>query len=339
MVPVLNDASFVETCMRSILDQDLGNLTMEVLVVDGMSTDGTRDILQSMAAGDQRLRLLDNPRQRVSPALNLGMNASRGHVLVRMDAHAVYDRHYVRRSWELLQESSVDAVGGRQKPLPGAPGLTARAIAAVQLTSFGLGGGAHRRENYHGPAGTLWLGAFHRDLFMRVGGFDEALFRSEDNDFYQRVRAAGGRLLISPDIQASYFCRSDLKGVARQSLVTGSEILPTMRRNARAMSLRHLAPGAALLALLSLPACLLFPDPWPLLLLSAAAAAGLTYVALLLTATGSVVRAAGAGALLPAMLAFPVIHLSYALGTLFGLVKLPGARQRAPLPKVPDRVA
>lgn len=337
VVPVRDDAPHVGRCLESILAQRLDGLSMEVVVVDGGSIDGTRDIVVRAAERDHRIRVLDNPAGRVSPALNIGMRAARGRFLVRMDAHAEYDEDYIRESVRLLEDKGLDAVGGRQVPVPGADTATARAIAAVQETRFGLGGGRHRRAGYEGPAETLWLGTFRVEIVDRVGGFDEALFRSEDNEFYQRVRDAGGKLWISPSIGARYVCRPTLAAFARQCFTTGTEILPTMRRNPRAMSFRHLVPGATAVAAGLLAAVSFGTGPLPWAARTTLAAAAVVYVLVTVGSSMIVARRAGRDTLLPALVVFPTVHAAFALGTLKGLSGVPAALHRAPRPGTFER--
>jgi hypothetical protein len=330
IVPVLDEAGSIAACLDSILEQEIGALTIEVLVADGGSTDGTREIIEARARRDPRVRLIENPGRRVSPALNAGLAASRGRIIARMDAHALYAPDYLRESVRLLESSGAAAVGGIQVPAPGGTGRMAMAIAAFQEGRLGLGGGRHRRPGYEGPAETLWLGTFRRETVETVGLFDAALFRSEDNDFFQRVRAAGGRLLASASIRARYVCRPTLRGLVRQCQVTGSEIFPTLRRNPRALAARHLVPGAALVAGVMLLALTLFTRGGaPLALL---AAAGGIYAALVLAAAAGAARRHGM-AILPALLVvFPAAHLAYAAGTLAGLIALPAAPRRGARP-------
>lgn len=332
VVPVRNEGRRIVACLESILAQEIPGRTLEVLVVDGLSTDDTRETILRTFGKDRRLRLLDNPAGTVAPALNIGLRAARGRVIVRMDAHAVYDSDYVQQCLDVMEQTGANAVGGVQIAVPGARTRIARAIAAVQASRFGTGGGAHRLERYEGPAETLWLGAFDRVVVERVGGFDETLFRSEDNDFYQRVRQAGGRLWVSSRIRGRYICRATLRGYLRQCFVTGTEIPRTIRRNPRAMSLRHLVPGLAILTaiVLAIAAAELW-SPWSVVAGNLLAAGAAAYAVL---AGAAAVRAATrtTGALLvPVLALFPFSHAAYGLGTLVGLARTePPAREARP---------
>jgi succinoglycan biosynthesis protein ExoA len=318
VIPLRNERDYIDACLDSVLDQDLDGLKLEVLLVDGMSTDGTREMIARRSADDARVKLLDNPAGLVSPALNIGIRASRGRVLVRMDAHSEYARDYVKAALEVLSEQRADAVGGVQVPIPGAPTPIARAIAAAQMTRLGTGGGHHRRADYDGPAETLWLGVFGREVVERIGGFDEVLFRSEDNDFFERIRAGGGRLWVSARISARYRCRPTLRDYAKQCWTTGTQLVPTWRRNPRALALRHLAPAALLTTLIGLALASVFWSQAGIGLVVAL----LTYVAAIVGTSLLMSARLGVELFLPLLVVFPSAHFAYAAGTLLGLFSL-----------------
>lgn len=323
VIPVRNERRFITRCLDTVLAQDIKGRSFEIIVVDGESDDGTRDILEKLAASDRRVRLLDNPRRRVSVALNIGFRAARGETLVRMDAHSLYERDYVSQCLRILEETGCDAVGGAQQPAPGEDTPQALAVAAFQSSRLGLGGAAHRRSGLEGPAKTLWLGAFRRAVIQRAGGFDERLFRTEDNDFFQRMRASGGTLWVSNRIKARYICRPTLRELTRQYFVTGTELLPTVVVNPRALSLRHFVPAVAILSALGLVILSSFGN------YAVAVASRVTLGGLALVYFGGsfmeavrLRRITGTSGVIFLAAAFPLVHTAYAFGTLFGLPKM-----------------
>jgi len=331
VVPMRNEARYFARFMESILTQDTRGISVEILLVDGDSTDGTREAVRRWIATDPRVRLLNNPACLVSPALNIGFRAARGRVLMRMDAHSTYEPDYIKQSLRLLELTGCSAVGGIQRPIPADSTDMARAIAGAQESFLGMGGGAHRRAGYEGPAKSLWLGAFRRELVETVGGFDETLFRTEDNEFYQRVRAAGGKLLLSHRIRASYICRSNLRGWSQQCFVTGSELIPTLIRNKRALEARHLAPGAALVTgLLVLAAASVRSGAVALAARILLAVATTGYAAAVAATSFAVRKRIGGGVFWPLLSVFPAAHLSYGLGTAWGIFRAPFALRRGP---------
>jgi len=313
IMPVRNERAFVGSAVSDLLAQDYERV-IQILVVDGCSTDGTRDILDRLAASDSRLRILDNPRKRVGAALNLGIGQAVGEVIVRADCHARYAPDYVRRCVECLQRTGAANVGGPALPMA-APRTMQRAIAAAHTSWFGIGVARFRRPGYEGPADTVWPGAFLGSALKEVGPFREELDRTEDVDMNSRLRAAGYNIYISPSIRVWYAPRGSLCALCRQNFSNGRGVIQTLSINPGAVRLRHLAPLAFLLVLAAAG------------ISSAAAPAGLTALLMVLTvylvplaaACLSSARRYGlrAGLLMPIVL--PCIHISYGVGSLAGL--------------------
>jgi len=203
IVPCRNERRYIAACLDSILATAYPADRLEVLVVDGASDDGTRDAVRAYAAREPRVRLLDNPRRSAPAALNLGIRAARGEIIARMDAHVVYPPHYLPVLVEALLETGADNVGCPIVTLPADESATARAIACALSHPFGVGnsrfriGSAVRRE-----VDTVPFGCFRRDVFDRVGLFDEELIRNQDDEFNFRLIRSGGRVLLVPDVAA-----------------------------------------------------------------------------------------------------------------------------------------
>jgi glycosyltransferase involved in cell wall biosynthesis len=186
---------------------------MEILLVDGMSNDGTRAIVRDHALREPNLRLLDNPGHSKPAALNRGIAKARGDVIVRLDVHAEYDPDYlVKCVHGLLRNPEADNVGGVRRPLPRDDTALGRAIAVSATDMFGAGG-ARYRTGAGGPqwVDTVYGGCYRRTVFDRIGVFDEHLTRAQDREFNQRLRAAGGKVLLLPDISSTYYARSDYR--------------------------------------------------------------------------------------------------------------------------------
>lgn len=323
VVPCRNERDHIEACLRSILDQIEPADGMEVLVVDGMSDDGTREILRSIAVADTRVRLIDNPRRITPVALNLGINNARGHIIVRMDAHTQYAQDYVLKCVETLQQTGADNVGGPART--NAVGYVQRAIAAAHHSRFSSGGAAFHRVNYEGAVDTVFYGCWHKDKLVQIGLFDEELIRNQDDELNYRITKNGGRLWQSPQIRCWYSPRNSLAGLFKQYLQYGYWKVRVIQKHRRPASLRHLVPVVFVLGLALgwLPG-LLYP---PLGLLYA----GLTIAYGTLCVAFSLGIAATAGwSLFPILpVVFFVYHLSYGFGFAAGLINFHGLR-RAP---------
>ncbi len=216
VMPCRNEAAYIGPCLESVLATDYPLDRVEVLVADGRSDDGTREIVEGWAARHPCVRLLDNPARITPAALNMAIRAATGDVIIRMDAHGVYPRDYVSRLVDALQETGADNVGGVVVTLPADDTPVARGIALAFSHPLGVGN-AYFRIGVAGPrwVDTVPFGCFRRELFERVGMFDEEMVRNQDDEFNLRVIGRGGRILLLPDVVSRYYARRSLGAVAR----------------------------------------------------------------------------------------------------------------------------
>ena len=251
LVPVCNEKQFLASCLDSVLANTYPAGRIEILVIDGMSDDGSRAVLESYTGRCGRIRLLDNPKTTTPAALNLGIREARGELILRLDAHARLAPDYIAQCVEWLAASGADNVGGSMRTLPRGPGLIARAIALALSHRFGVGGSAFRT-----PAekpcwtDTVFGGCYRREVFERVGGFNERLPRGQDMEFNLRLRRAGGRTLLAPAIRCDYFARSGWWPFLRHNWTNGVwAIRPFFESRIVPVRPRHLAPLGFVVAL------------------------------------------------------------------------------------------
>lgn len=318
VLPVRNETAYIERGLRAILAQDYPTDCMEILIADGMSTDNTRAIIQSFAARHPQLQihLLDNPGKIVPTGMNLALRQANGEIIIRVDGHCIIARDYVRRCVEHIQWDRVNGVGGPMDSV----GETqmARAIATGMSSPFGVGNSAFRTTSGKSMlADTVPFPAYTRKIIERVGLYDEELVRNQDDEYNYRIREFGGKILLAEDVRSTYFSRASLKGLWKQYYQYGYWKVRVLQKHPRQMSLRQFVPPAFVFALLvSLIAT--FAASWGIWLLTLVAGA---YLVANLSA--SVITSAKKGwkhlALLP--LIFAILHLSYGLGFLVGLVK------------------
>jgi glycosyltransferase involved in cell wall biosynthesis len=313
ILPCRDEARHIEACLRDVLAFEPPPGDFELIVADGMSADGTRDILAGMAAREPRLRLVDNPERTTPSGLNAAIRAARGEVIVRLDAHTRYAPDYLRQCVEVLRETGAADVGGPWV----ARGQTyvQRCIAVAFNSRFAVGGARGHQSDYEGPIDTVYLGCWPREVFERVGLFDEELVRNQDDELCFRLVRAGGRLWQSPRIRSWYTPRDSLAGLFRQYFQYGYWKVRVMQKHGAPAALRHLAPGSfvIVLGLLALAAPFL-----PVARLALAALVSLYGLALLAASVGLAIRAGWA--LLPALPAvFACYHLGYGLGFLWGV--------------------
>lgn len=322
IIPCRNEARHIEACLRGILAQDYPPDRMEIIIADGMSDDGTREIIARIAGEDPRIRLVDNPK-RITPAgLNAAIKASRGEIIIRTDAHTEYAADYVSQCVAVLRETGADNVGGPWRARGREP--VAQAIAAAFQSPFAVGGAKSHDPLYEGPVDTVYLGCWPRQVFERVGLFDEELVRNQDDEHNLRIVRAGGKVWQSPRIRSWYTPRGSLGALFRQYFQYGYWKVRVIQKHRMPASWRHLVPGTfvAALLLLGIGAPLL---GW------ARAAFGIlvgTYAAALITASAAAAVTNGwkLFPLLPVV--FACYHFAYGLGFLAGVWDFAVLRRR-----------
>ncbi len=310
VMPCWNEARFIEGCLQSVFAQDYPADRLELLVADGESNDGTREILQRLAAGDPRIRVIDNPARLQAPGMNAALRVARGDVIVRMDVHAEYAPDYVRQCVRVLAETGADNVGGAQRAK--ASTRFQKALCLALQSPLGIGGAKYRSADNEGPVDTVFLGAFRRSVFERVGLYDEGAVTNEDAEINERIRAAGGQIYLSRSIVVHYYPRDSMRSLAKQYYRYGRGRARTTLKHRRVPSLRPVAPflmvaGAATL----IASSSVQPFTLPALAL---------YGAATLAEAARVCVGAGALAELPTVWAiFPLLHVSHGLGFAAGL--------------------
>ena len=319
IIPCRNEERFIGPCLDSVLAQDYPPDRIEVLIADGMSVDNTRKILEEYAAKDARVRWFENPPKIVSTGLNILLRHIRGEMVILMGVHAEYDKNFISCSAKYLREFSADAVGGVCRTFPGSATMMAKAIAIALASSFGVGG-SRFRVGVKEPAWveTVVFGCYRRDVFDRVGSFNENLVRNQDNEFNARIIKTGGKILLHPDIKCSYHARADLSSIARQHFLNGFWCVYGVKFSKNTFFPRHLVPLAFVLSLtVSFLAGIVFK---PFLWLGLGIA-GLYFAAMLVA---SLVLALKHGIrYFPLFLTvFPALHIPYGIGSICGLVKL-----------------
>jgi len=316
IMPIRNEAGFIERAIKSILDNDYPAEKVEILVVDGMSDDGTRRTVARLSEGDGRVRMLDNPKRIVPVAMNIGIKAARGDLFIRVDGHAEIPADFVTKSVECLREHP-DAwvVGGHIETT--AHDYTGRAIASAMRSSVGVGNSRFRLGDYEGWVDTLAFGTHHKWIVERIGYFDEELVRNQDDEFNLRIILAGGKIWMSRSIQSTYFSRGSPRKLWRQYFQYGFWRIRTLQKHKRPAVLRQLAPLLLVLSMLLLgSAGLLWRTLWILL----AVEAGLYLLGL--TAGALDVGCKSGWRFAPmAPLVFVILHFAYGLGSLWGGIR------------------
>jgi GT2 family glycosyltransferase len=254
IVPCYNERDTIGLLLQAIELQTYPLNLIEIVIADGMSEDGTREMITTYAQAHPKLsiRLVDNPTRVIPAALNLAIEAARGDVIVRLDAHSIPRPDYVERCMNVMHETGAANVGGCWEIQPSGKGWISRSIAVAAAHWLGAGDARYRIRGQAGEVDTVPFGAFRREWVQRVGPFDETLLSNEDYEFNLRLRKAGGLVWFDPAIRSVYFARGDLLSLARQYWRYGYWKARMLRRYPGSMRLRQALPILFVLALLVL---------------------------------------------------------------------------------------
>ena len=316
VIPCRNEKHYIGACLDSILASDFPQERLEVVIADGMSDDGTRELIGEYVSAHGRITMIDNPKGTTPCGMNLAIHASRGEIIVRMDAHAMYPPDYLRRLVAAQEETGAENVGTLVVTLPADGTPVAAAIATGLSHPLGVG-------NSHFRIGTTvrrWVnhvpfGCWQRTLFDRIGYFDEELERAQDVEFNARLLNHGGRILLLPDLTSGYHARKSLRQLARMMYQYGYFKPLVARKAGKILTVRQLVPALFVLGVAGfLAAALWWPD-------AGVALGGVlaTYGLLIgVVALRSARRLGPRGALALAAV-FPTMHVSYGVGYLRGI--------------------
>lgn len=309
IIPCRNEEKFIGRCLDSIVGQDFPKDDLEVLVVDGVSDDETRAIIEKYAMFHPFIRLLDNPRKITPCALNIGIRMARGNIIIRMDAHATYDAEYVKNCVESLDKTGADNVGGPCRHA--GEGFIGHAIALAEACRFGTGGAKFRTAENEQYVDTVFPGAWHKKTFEKYGYFNEKLMRNQDIEHNSRIRKRGGRIYLTPQIKSFYYCRSNIKDLWLQNFRTGAWNIETIKIAPDSLSLRHFIPLFFVIGLLT---TWIIPWLWFGIVIS--------YMSCSLFFSLRIAIANGVTYFFIMPLVFLALHLSYGFGLLAGIFSL-----------------
>lgn len=317
VIPMRNEEAYIAECLRSIIDQDYPKESLEVLVVDGLSDDRSREIVEEFSQAYPFIRLLDNPHRIVPTAMNIGIKEARGEIIIRVDGHCRLASDYVSQCVRYLEETGVACVGGAIESIGQTP--MAQAISLAMSSPFGVGDAYFRcgtqKERY---VDTLAFGAYRRQVFDQVGLFDEELVRNQDYELNYRLRKAGGKILLTPAIKSRYYTRSSLGKLWSQYFQYGFWKMQMLRKHPRSVRIRQLVPPLFVLALLLSGALSVISSfaAWMFALITA------SYLSLSLAFSLFIAARRGWRYFPVLPLIFACLHLSWGLGFLYSLARL-----------------
>ena len=241
IIPCRNEEKFIEGCLNSIVGQDYPKENLEVLVIDGISEDKTQDVVKKFAEKYHFIKLLENHKKFTPFGLNIGVKNAKGEIIIRMDAHAGYEKNYISKCLKYLKEYDADNVGGVIKTKPADNTLISKSIAN-SLSSFFGAGSSYFRIGVKEPkwVDTVFGGCYKRKVFEKIGYFNEKLIRSQDLEFNLRLKKAGGKILLVPEIVAYYYPSSNFRDFVRHNFSDGVWVTYPLKFGIRVFKSRHL---------------------------------------------------------------------------------------------------
>lgn len=319
IVPCRNEVDYITQFVNSVLEQDFLGI-IEVIIADGMSDDGTLELIQS--SNDKRVSVINNPQMQVSSGLNAAISKASGDIIIRMDVHCIYPPNYISALVGHISKSkNVGNVGPSCKTSPGGKGIVPLAISLVMASSWGVGNSSFRVDDpqHVKKVDTVPFGCWRRDVFDEVGYFDVELVRNQDDEFNQRILSAGYEIHLIPRLSVTYFSRKSLLDHAKMFYQYGLFKPLVNKKAGRVTTLRQLAPP--LLVLYSLLCAFL-----SLFYIGLSAFFCLLMLLGYCIATVSIVRARGYSLFKlywVCIITLFLTHISYGFGYLKGLVFTP----------------
>ncbi len=323
VIPCYNEERFIGKALENLAGQfDLDRY--EIIVVDGMSGDSTRDVISEFVKRHPEIAvsIIENPARNIPTALNLGVQAATGDIIARMDAHATPTPGYIRSCVEVLSQDNAGVVGMPCCVRPGADTLMARAVAMAVSHPFGIGDAKYRLGAAGPPqesVDTVAFACFRKSLWQRLGGFNESLLTNEDYDFNYRVRASGLNVILDRSGHCDYFARTSLEGLATQYVRYGGWKARMLRLHPRSAKLRHLVAPCFVLSVVLL---VLMGMVWPPAFVVLAVELGL-YLSIALACSFQIAFSTrgGVGIFVLLPIAFLTIHVSWGASFLTGLFR------------------
>ena len=317
IIPIRNECNFISNALDSIINQDFSRYNLEIIIADGMSDDGTREIIQNYHDKYPNIKIIDNPGRIVPTGFNRALNVAKGEIIIRIDGHTLIDTDYIKNCVELIDKEGAMNVGG----LINAKGTSYfdKIVSIATSSRFGIGNAQFHFSKEGKWVDTVYLGTWKREVFEKIGGFDEELVRNQDDEFNFRLIQNGGKIWLDPSIKSVYYPRNSLKKLFKQYFQYGFYKVRVMQKRRGFASWRHLAPGAFVLSLFG--SVLLLPVyhfPFYVIFGSYVIANfTATLYELLKSKKAQMYRLINSFALLP--ITFFTLHFSYGLGFLCGL--------------------
>lgn len=315
IIPVRNEEKYIDKCIKSIINQDYPLKNIEVIFVDGLSQDNTREIILSyISEYPQIIKLLKNEHKTVPFAMNIGIHDSVGKYIMRLDAHSEYPSNYISKCVYTIEKTNADNVGGLA--VTKGKGYIGEAFSKVLSSKFGVGDSGFRTNVSSGYVDTVPFGTFKRTVFEKYGFYDERLIRNQDYELNYRIRKNGGNIYLNSEISLIYYCRNTIRGIIKQSYGNGKWNVFTCRLCPGSMSLRHFIPLLFVMSIVLLSVLSFFYGIFEYVFILE------MVLYFILDIVFSVNMATNVIQFLLLLILYPIFHISYGIGSIIGIFKL-----------------
>ncbi len=315
VIPVYNEERFIKAFLDSVYQQDYPQERLEIIVVDGHSSDRTVDIINE---NFPEVRVIDNPKKIVPISMNMGIRVAKGEYIIRLDAHCTYPQDYFSRLIHYITTlPNADNVGGVCRTLPANDSAEAKAIAIALSSKFGIGNSEFRvGTNTIKEVDTVPFGCYRREIFEKIGGYDEELIRNQDNELNSRLKIAGGTIYLIPDLPIDYYARDSVKKCAKMFYQYGLFNPLVDKKLKHVTSLRRMVP---LFFVLYLVALIVFGVICPHLIAWFAIP---LFIYIILDILFSLKEFSHPKVALWLLVIYPVMHVNYGMGYLDGFFRI-----------------
>lgn len=312
VIPCRNEEKFIQECMNSIIKQSYGFDNIEIIVCDGLSDDSTCDIVNKYCKKYSQIRLLKNEKKITPCGMNLGIRNSNGDIIILFGAHSYMDENYIKLCVQNFENSDASCVGGTVINISDTD--TAQAISNSMSSPFGVGNALFRYSTKKQFVDTVGFGAYKREVFDKIGLFDEEFVRNQDDELNLRLTMAGGKILLDPKMVSYYYTRGSFGKLWRQYYQYGFWKVRVIQKHKRPASIRHLIPMTFVTGIISGGILSIFIRPILYIYI------GVLLFYLAFSFIFAVKASKGKYKLIPKiMLSFIILHMSYGLGFIEGL--------------------
>lgn len=317
IIVMRNEEKYIRKCLESVINQDYPKDKFEIIVVDGESDDRSIEIIEEYAK-DNDIKIIINKKRILAAGWNIGIKAAKGEIVIRPDAHSYIERDFINKNVEtLINHPDAICVGGKIESIS-LDGTMAKSITNVLSSPFGVGNSYFRIGSKAKYVDTVAYGAYRKEIFDKIGYFNEELERNQDLELHSRIKKYGGKFYFNPEIKSYYFTRSTLKGFAKQAYRNGKWNIITLNWQKEALSIRHLIPFLFVISILFNSIVSFFIKKWTYILILEL----MLYLIGIVLATIKISKGNGLKYLFTTPFLFPILHISYGIGSLIGMFKL-----------------